>query len=161
VTPSPTDAFWGHVPGWAWPLIVVGILAFFLVQAIKGYESVAKLFGSAGRILHERATQKAMKRVERGAGVDVKLLQEEMSNVLGYVQRMESSLARTTDDQECAMAYLVSDASWHHNVDIILAEHFPHGSLELPHRVPFSMFSQRWREGWRPSTYFQEEAECK
>lgn len=151
------DGFWGHLPGWAWPIVITGIVAFFVVQAIKGYESVAKLFGNIGTRMHDRATEKAFTRASKGSGVDVKLLKEEMSNVLEYMKRMESSLSRSTDDLECAIAYLVSDAAWHYQVDILLAEHLPAGTVALPHRVPFSMFSQRWREGWRPSTFIKED----
>ena len=154
--PSTPDTFWTHVPGWAWPIIIAGILAFFLVQSIRAYDSFAKLFGTVGIWLHERATERAMRRVKHGAGVDVRLLQKEMLSVLDYVKRMESNLSRATDDLECAIAYLVSDAQWHHSVDILLAEHFPDGSVELPNRMPFSLFSHRWKEGWRPLSYEEE-----
>ena len=154
--PSTPDSFWTHIPSWAWPIIVVGILAFFLVQSVRAYENVAKLFGGFGQWLHDRATEKAMRRVKHGAGVDVRLLQQEMLNVLEYIKRMEVNLTRATDDLECAIAYLVSDAQWHHSVDILLAEHFPDGSVELPNRIPFSIFSHRWREGWRPPQYQED-----
>lgn len=154
--PSTPDAFWTHIPSWAWPIIVAGIIAFFLVQSIRAYDNVAKLFGTVGRFLHDRATEKAMRRVKH-AGVDIQLLQREMLSVLDYVKRMEANLLRATDELECAIAYLVSDAQWHHSVDVLLAEHFPDGTVELPGRVPFSTFSHRWKEGWRPLSYQEED----
>ena len=34
MTPSATDYFWGQVPTWIWPVIVVGILGFIVYKAI-------------------------------------------------------------------------------------------------------------------------------
>jgi hypothetical protein len=39
MTPSATDYFWGHVPTWTWPVIVVGMFGFFVYEAIRASEA--------------------------------------------------------------------------------------------------------------------------
>jgi hypothetical protein len=150
----PPDIFWQHIPGWEWPALTAGVVAYFVLQGVRAFEGFAKFFGNFGEKIHSRATERAMRRVKRD-GVDVTLLQQEMLRVLSLVERMEDNLAKSTDDLECAIAYLVDDAQWHHQVDIIFAEKFP--KVSLPARIPFSLFSIRGREGWRPPGYQDED----
>lgn len=146
--PGIPDTFWSHVPSWAWPVIVAAVISFFVLQAIKASEGAAKAFGRVGEWIHRRAAERDLARASHRSGVDVGMLQEEMLRVLALMERMEANLDKSTDDLECAISYLVEDAQWHHQVDILFAEHFPHDVL--PARMPFSAFSSRWRGGWRP-----------
>lgn len=136
MTPSPTDFFWGHVPGWEWQIIIWGIAAFFAVQVyhfiaqvIKGSEGVAKLFGRVGVRMHNNA---------------------------GEDRRILKRLERSSDKLECATAYLVDDAEWHDEADDIIDEHCPRVMRLLPKRIPFEEYAHRWRDGWRPSAYEED-----
>lgn len=154
MTPSPTDIFWGHIPSWGWTLIIVpGILGFFLYQAIKASEGVATVFGTVGKHIHAKSVERAARKVNRSNNITLpglELLQAEMSRVLRHMESLEKELARATDGLECATTFLVDDTHWHHEVDVILAEAFTAGTVLLPHRIPFSEFQRRWRDGWRP-----------
>lgn len=130
---SPDNGFWAHMPTWLWPIIIVGVLAFFLFEAIKAYEAVAKHLGPLGRYIHNNALPKRLDR---------------------KLDRMERSLERTSDRLECAMAYLTKDAEWHQDADVIIAENCPDVAQLLPVRVPFTEFSRRWTAGDRP--YYEE-----
>ncbi len=152
--PGATDGFWSHIPSWGWPLIVAGIVGFFILQAIRASEGAAKVFGRLGEYIHHRAAERSLALAGHRSGVDVSLLQEEMERVLALMERMEANLDKSTEDLECAIAYLVEDATWHHTVDVLFAERFP--SHRLPARIPFSVFSTRWRDGWRPASHQEE-----
>lgn len=133
MTPAAGDAsFWAHLPPWMWALVVLpGVLGFFLFEVIKASEAVARVFGRVGRAIHERAVapRRTLKRVEH----------------------IEQILERTTDKLECATSYLVIDAEYHHESDILIAEHAPAMLRILPRRMSFSEFAKRWTEdGWRP-----------
>lgn len=132
MTPGAGDGdFWSHVPTWMWPIIMVGILGFFVYQAVKASETVALTFGKIGRSIHERAIapRRTLKRVEH----------------------IEQLLTQASDKLECATAYLVMDAEYHNDSDIIIAENCPGVFKLLPHRISFTEFSRRWNEeGWRP-----------
>lgn len=131
VTPSPSDAsFWSHVPNWMWPIILTGILAFFLYEAIKTSENVARVFGKLGKHIRERAVAP--------------------NRTLDRVKNIEELLNQANDKMDCATAYLVTDADYHHDADIIIAEKCPKVFQHLPKRVPYTEFAERWAEGWRP-----------
>lgn len=132
MTPSPADAsFWAHVPNWMWPIVLAGILGFFVYEAIKASEQVARIFGGLGRRVHERAVAPR--------------------KTLDRVKHIEDMLLSTSDKLECATSYLVVDADYHNHADIIIAENCPRVFQLLPKRMPFSEFSRRWQEdGWRP-----------
>lgn len=128
------DYFWAHVPSWAWPVIVVGILACFaafimtfIAQAMKASETVAKLFGGFGRRIYDQSGRRVLERLDERA-----------------------------DRLECAAAYIVDDTDWHTEADILLAEVCPGVTRLLPSRVPFTEFTKRWREGWRPPAYQED-----
>lgn len=123
---TPTDYFWAHLPSWVWPIIAIGIVGVMLYQAIKASKSVADLFGGLGKSIHFKATVP--------------------KRTLKTVERLEDNL-------ECAMTYLVDDAEWHDDADIIIAESCPKVRTLLPARIPFTEYRKRWREGWRPPVY--------
>lgn len=124
-----SDAFWNHMPTWLWPVIAIGIVGFVVYQLIKASESVSRLFGSAGRHIRDRATVP--------------------KRTLKLVERLEDSL-------ECAMTYLVDDAEWHDDADIIITESCPKVRNLLPARISFTEYRKRWREGWRPPAYQED-----
>lgn len=132
MNPGAGDAdFWAHIPNWAWPIIIAGIVGFFAYQLIKASETVAHTFGTIGRHIHERAI--APRRTAK------------------KVEHIEQILLQTSDSLECATAYLVTDAEYHHASDIIIAENCPGVFNLLPKRISFTEFSRRWKEeGWRP-----------
>jgi hypothetical protein len=111
-----------------WPILMAGILGFFLYEAIKTSESVARLFGKIGKHIHEIAITPR--------------------RTLARIESIEQILDRTTDTLECATSYLVIDADYHHHADVILAERGV--TMLLPKRIPYSDFRQRWSDGWRP-----------
>lgn len=121
-SPSPTDLFWTHIPSWAWPLIILGVLGFFLVQVIRASETVARVFGWPGRKIHNSASN----------------------------QRTQRQLARIEDTLDCALTYLVADQEYHDVADLLIATHYPGVTHLLPTRIPFAEHQRRWREGWRP-----------
>lgn len=132
MTPGAGDAsFWGHVPAWMWPIILTGILGFFLFEAIKTSESVAGLFGRVGRYINNRGT---------GA-----------SRLLKRIDHIEHMLQQTDEKLEVAVTYLVIDADWHHTSDMLIAENNPTLFRLLPKRMPYTDFYRRWQEGWRPA----------
>lgn len=138
MTPSLTDVFWDHFPNWAWPIIVVGILAMvigFVVQAasslIKAYEPIAKIFGRAGRSLYDNANKRKLDRIEA------------------------SITSRNWAALECAVAYLIDDNEWHYDAEIVISEHAPKVLRLLPHRIPFSEYKERWKAGWRPQFWHE------
>lgn len=116
------------MPTWLWPIIVAGVVGIFLYETIKASESVARVFGRIGKAIHNRAPYRTAKRVEH----------------------IEQVLERTTDKLECATTYLALDAEYHHDAEIIIAESYPMLFKLLPPRLSFSVFSQKWAEGWRP-----------
>jgi hypothetical protein len=128
------DGFWSHLPGWMWPIILAGILGFFLNWAIKASETVAGHFGRFGRAIHHRAN--APHRVAQ------------------RIEHIEEVLERTSDNLECASTYLVLDAEYHHQEDVIIAENCPNVIKLLPKRMPFSDFARLWKTGWRPDNGF-------
>lgn len=123
---SMPDAFWDHFPTWVWPIIVIGILAYFLYQAVKTFDVVARAFGKAGKFIHGRSNTGMTKQT------------------LKHVKRIEDHL-------DCALTYLVTDNDWHDETDLILAAQAPGMTKLLPHRIPFTEHQRRWREGWRPT----------
>lgn len=129
--PSPSsDPFWAHVPDWLWPVIVGGFVCLIIKQGIEASDSVAGLFGKAGRYLRNRAVEK--------------------QPYFKEIKFIKGELMEMRREQEITFAYLVTDAQWHNKVDIILAER---GVLKsLPPRIPFSEFDRKWREeDWRPA----------
>lgn len=124
------ESFWAHVPGWMWPLFMATALAFFIYQAVKASETVAQAFGRLGRHIHERAIapRRTLKRIEH----------------------IEQLLTQTSDKLDCATTYLVMDAEYHHESDILIAEKCPGIIRLMPPRVSYTEFSHRWKEGWRP-----------
>lgn len=123
-------AFWGHIPTWAWPIVIAGIVGFFLYQLVKASETVAITFGKIGKAIHDRAA--APRRV---------------ATRLGHI---EDVLDRTSDQLDCAMSYLAIDAAYHYDADIILAEKYPGLIKLLPPRISYTEFCRKWSEGWRP-----------
>ncbi|RAV17528.1 hypothetical protein DQP57_00445 [Mycobacterium colombiense] len=109
---------------------MAGVLGLFLYELIKTSETVARIFGKAGRAVYDRvnAPRRTLRRVEH----------------------IEELLSQTSDKLECATTYLVIDADYHHQEDIILAENCPGVFRLLPKRIPFTEFSRKWQEGWRP-----------
>jgi hypothetical protein len=118
------------MPAWIWPIVVVGIAGFFIFHAIQTSEAVAKVFGKLGLRAHEKATR--------------------LRRILAHTERIEEILEGTNDKLECATAYLVLDADWHRETNMILAENYPNMAKVLPARLPYTVFAKRWREGWRP-----------
>jgi hypothetical protein len=115
------------LPHWLLPVIVVGVIGFFLYWVVRGSEAVASKFGKLGQRIYDRA--------QRG-------------------RRMEVRLENIEDKLECAMAFLVDDACYHHEADIIIAENYPGLTRLLPSRMPFTDFARKWRDdGWRPTSY--------
>lgn len=123
---SMPDSFWDHFPTWVWPIIVLGILAYFAYQAIKTFDAVAGAFGRVGRWIHGRSNTGMTRRTLR------------------HVERIEDHL-------DCALTYLVTDDDWHQETDLFLQTDHPHVVGQLPHRIPFTEHQRRWREGWRPT----------
>lgn len=119
------------LPHWMLPVMVVGLAGFFLYEAIRGSSAVAHIFGKAGRKIRERATR---------------------------ARRMDARLERMEDQLECATAYLVDDAQYHFEADIIVNENYPHLTRLLPTRIPFTEFKRKWCEGWRPPSYDEASA---
>lgn len=131
MNPGAGDAsFWEHIPAWAWPIIVAGILGFFLYQLVKASETVAITFGKIGKAIHDRAS--APRRVA------------------SRLEHIENVLDRTSDKLDCAMSYLATDAAYHYDADIIVAEHCPDVIDLLPARISYTEFAKRWACGWRP-----------
>ena len=122
------------LPHWTVPFIVVGVVGFFLYEAIRGSSAVARVFGKVGLRIRERATR--AKRMEE------------------RLEHMQNVLDSTADGLECATAYLVCvDTPYHHEADLIIAQAAPHVTKLLPQRVTYLDFSRRWREGYRPLPY--------
>lgn len=121
-----SDVFWSHMPSWVWPIIAIGIVGFCLYQAIKASEVVARCFGRVGNHIRGKAT-------------------------LG--KRTLNRIERIGDDLDCAITYLVDDADWHNDADVIIAERCPKVMNLLPARIPFTEYQRRWRAGWRPAAY--------
>lgn len=131
------DSFWSHVPQWMWPIIISGLVGFFIYQALKASESFANIFGKIGRRIYARAT-----------------LDRRLELRLDQIQ---SVLDTTADNLQCATAYLVVvDTPWHLEADVIIAHAAPHVTELLPPRVSYLDFSKRWRAGWRPEQYRDE-----
>ena len=128
--PEMDHSFWQHFPHWVWSIIVVSVAVFFLYEAVKNSAAVAAVFGRLGKAIYDRAVAP--------------------SRVLDHVRDMERVLERTADRLECATAYLVLDAEYHHEADLIVAESFPALLKLLPSRVPYTDFQARWASGWRP-----------
>lgn len=125
------DGFWAHIPSWLWPVIAAGIIGFFAWEAIRASESIAGVFGRAGKKIYERANR--------------------LNRMQSTIERIEETLDKTSDNLECATTYLVVvDTPWHHETEIILSEEAPHILRLLPARQPFIDFKKQWREGWRP-----------
>jgi hypothetical protein len=127
------DSFWSSIPVWLWqPIVVAGVLGFFLYEAARGSEKLAAILGPLGKKIHQRAN-----RVRRAQLA---------------IERIESALELVTDTLECATAYLATvDTPWHHEAEIIIAEKAPGLIRLLPTRQPYSDFKRKWRdEGWRP-----------
>lgn len=100
-------------------------------EAVKASEAIARVFGRVGHAIHERAIapRRTLRRVEH----------------------IEEILERTSDKLECATSYLVIDAEYHHEADVLIAEHAPAMLRILPRRMSFVDFSRKWTEdGWRP-----------
>jgi hypothetical protein len=118
------------MPAWLWPIIVAGIVGFFLYEAIKASESLASVFGRLGKRINEKATapKKALERVKN----------------------VEKLLDETVDKLDCATAYMVADTEYHHAADILIAENCPAVLKLLPLRITYSEFCRRWHDGWRP-----------
>lgn len=113
------------MPHWMWPLIIAGVIGFFLFEAIKASENVARVFGKLGKSIRGRTTARRLEKIEK-------------------------VLLQTSDKLECATSYLVIDADYHHQADMVVAENCPTLFKLLPKRIPFTEFSRRWAEGWRP-----------
>ena len=118
------------MPGWLWPIIIAGITGFFLYQAIKASELVAHWFGTLGKHINDRANGPA--------------------RVLAKVEALQESLDMTT-------AYLIIDAEYHQEADIVIAENCPGVLRLLPSRIPFTEFKHRWKNGWRPASWDVDE----
>lgn len=128
------DAFWSHIPSWVWPVVVAGLIGFFLYEGIRGSEAVAGTFGKVGRRIRDRASRP--RRMEE------------------RLEHMQNVLDSTADGLECATAYLVCvDIPYHHEADLVIAQAAPHITKLLPPRVTYLDFSKRWREGYRPLPY--------
>lgn len=132
MAPGPDGSFWSHLPGWSWPIIIAGVLCAFLYEAAKASETVARVLGKLGKLIHENSGKRKM---------DKKL------------DRIEATLDRTSDKLDCAMAYLAVDAEWHQDADIVIAEHCPRVMVLLPGRIPFTEFARRWKDGDKPVFY--------
>lgn len=141
MNPSMSDYFWAHMAaythGWIWPLALIGMAGLFLYEGIRLSEAVAKIFGKFGLRIHERAT-----RIKR---------------VLAHSQHIEELLENYSEKLECATAYLILDADWHRETDMMVRDRYP--TLRLAPRTPYTTFAQKWREGWRPASY--EDTWCK
>lgn len=119
------------MPIWIWPIIAGGVLMVVVYEAVKASEAIARVFGRVGHAIHERAI--APRRT------------------LSRVEHIEEILERTSDKLECATSYLVIDAEYHHEADVLIAEHAPAMLRILPRRMSFVDFSRKWTEdGWRP-----------
>lgn len=133
------------------------IFGFVLKQVAEISETFAKLLGPLGRWLRRKIDQEHKDRLEvfkqeAREAVDTELgvtrkaeyaeLKKQLVNVLDRVQEMERNEALYE-------AYLVSDATWHREINIRLAER---GVLDppLPERLPFSEFEANYRRehGW-------------
>lgn len=131
MTPETDASFWAHMPIWIWPIIAGGVLMVVVYEAVKASEAIARVFGRVGHAIHERAI--APRRT------------------LSRVEHIEEILERTSDKLECATSYLVIDAEYHHEADVLIAEHAPAMLRILPRRMSFVDFSRKWTEdGWRP-----------
>ncbi|WP_202376232.1 hypothetical protein [Mycobacterium intracellulare] len=104
---------------------MAGVVGFFLYEAIKASENVARVFGKLGKAIRNRTMGKRL-------------------------EKIEEVLLHTSDKLECATSYLVIDADYHHQADMIVAENHPSLFRLLPKRMPFTEFSRMWDEGWRP-----------
>jgi len=113
-----------------WPILMTGLLLFFVYEGIRGSEKIASIFGRFGRGVYERTNipSRALKRIEH----------------------IEEMLERTSDKLECATTYLMIDAEWHQETNVIIAENCARVVGLLPQRIPFTEFSRRWDDGWRP-----------
>ena len=131
MTPEADPSFWAHMPTWIWPILAGGVIMVVIYEAVKASETIARVFGKIGKAIHERAV--APRRTEK------------------RVEHIEEILERTSDKLECATSYLVLDAEYHHEADVIIAEHAPAVLRILPKRMSFVDFSRKWMdEGWRP-----------
>ena len=120
------------LPHWAWAFVVAGTIGLAVYQVVKASEQVAHHFGVIGRRVYERAS--ARRRLPK------------------RLEHMECLLTEMSGRLECATAYLVVDANYHSEADVIIAENCPGVTKLLPRRVSYSEFVHRWNEGWRPLT---------
>ena len=127
---SSDASFWAHIPSWMWPVILMGILGFFVYEAIRGSEKIASVFGHVGQRIYDRASAPR--------------------KALSHIEHIEDLLNAASDKLECTTTYLVLDAEWHHQADLIIAESYPQILQRLPKRLPYTEFSRKWGEGWRP-----------
>lgn len=134
-----TDAFWGHIPGWAWPILVAGTVAFFIWQAIQAYEGFAKIFGPIGRKLYDRKTTQAAKR----AG----LQHWELADLRRQVEFLGEAIEDLRDRDEMSWAFVLSDQEWHRNYEFMCAER---GAVPMP-RVSFMEFRTKWLKERTPA----------
>lgn len=134
------------------------VASFVLSKAAEASESFAKLFGPLGKFWRRKIDQERADRIqvfkqEARIAVDSELgvtrkteyaaLKKQLADVLDRVEEMERN-------ESVYEAYLVTDAQWHREINIRLAEM---GVLQapLPDRIPFSQFEEDYRKqrGWQ------------
>lgn len=128
---SGDGAVWAHIPTWVWPVIVAGVVGFFTYEALRASQSLGGVLRSLRRAFRRFAPTPR--------------------KVLAHIERIEAMLAETMDRLDCATAYLIEDADYHHSADIIIAECYPGLTKLLPRRISYSDFVARWKKGWRPA----------
>ena len=120
------------MPGWSWPIIIAGLVGFFLFQAIQAFEGVSKIFGPVGRKIYDRKTRLSAKR----AG----LQQWELADLRRQVEFLSRAVDELRNRDEMNWAFTLSDTQWHRNYEFFCADK---GVIPMP-RVSYMEFRDKW-----------------
>ena len=146
--------------GHNWLLLVMGIVVSWLVitRIVETSEAAAKVLGPLGRrIVNGYRRRQAQYRHDVAAEaklIATELVPKVMPDDYGVVKRqLTNVISRVTDleiENIAMRAFIVFDAEWHFQDELVDASLGKPRENSRPRRIPWEEFLEKWREGWRP-----------
>lgn len=150
----------GLVQEVAWPVWVMMafVLALVVSRFAESSDTIVKLLGPVGRWLRKVYTRRRMRTDEEFRSELKRLARELMPELeppdyLVVKGQLANVMERVLDleiQNAAYRAYIVEDEEWHFQAHLLVAR-LGDGECELPPRLGWSEFLNKWKTGWRPA----------